>query len=57
MTTHHQLKDYDVFSVKKLEIKPTEKSASEIPKVRGRGSEAFGKNSYLSHLILAESFP
>ena len=41
--THRQLKDYDVFSVKKLEIRPTEKTASKIPKVRG-GSEAFGKN-------------
>ena len=57
--THHQLKDYDVFSVKKLEIRLTEKSGPEIPKGRGAGgSEAFGKkNSYLSHLILAESFP
>ena len=41
--THHQLKDYDVFCVKKLEIRPNEKSASKIPKVRGGGSEAFGK--------------
>ena len=32
---------YDV--LKKLEIRPTEKSASKIPKVRGGGSEAFGK--------------
>ena len=54
--THHQLKDYDVFSVKKLEIRPTEKSASKIPKVRG-GSEAFGKNSYLSNIFYFESFP
>ena len=29
----------------------SEKSASKIPKVRG-GSEAFGKNSYLSHIFL-----
>ena len=35
--TQHQLKDYYVFSVKKLEIRPTEKSASKIPKVRGGG--------------------
>ena len=42
--THHQLKDYDVFSVKKLEIRPTEKSASKIPKVRGgRGVRDFWK--------------
>ena len=54
--THHQLKDYDVFSVKKLEIRPTEKSASKIPKVRG-GSETFGKNSYLSHHFYLEVFP
>ena len=40
--THHQLKDYDVFSVKKLEIRPTEKSASKIPKVRG-GVRGFWK--------------
>ena len=33
--TLHQLKDYDVFNVKKLEIRPTKKSASEIPKMRG----------------------
>ena len=50
-STHHQLKDYDVFSVKKLEISPTEKSASKIPKVRGGGSEAFGKNPNLSHIF------
>ena len=55
--THHQLKDYDVFSVKKLEIRPTEKSASKIPKVRGGGSEAFGKNSYLSNIFFVEVFP
>ena len=32
-------------------------SASEIPKVRGGGSEAFGKNSYLSNIFYEESFP
>ena len=55
--THHQLKDYDVFSVKKLELRPTEKSASKIKKMRGGGSEAFGKNSYLSHIFFSVVFP
>ena len=49
--THHQLKDYDVFSVKKLEIRPNEKSASKIPKVRGE-SEAFGKKLIFEQHIL-----
>ena len=40
--TQHQLKDYDVFSVKKLEIRPTEKSGLNSKSKRG-GSEAFGK--------------
>ena len=41
--THHQLKDYDASSVKKLAIRPTEKSASEIPKVRGGGQRLLEK--------------
>ena len=43
--THHQLKDYDVFSVKKLEIRLTEKSASKIPKVREGGVRGFRKKT------------
>ena len=45
-----------MFSViKTCKKDPLKKSASKIPKVRG--SEAFGKNPYLSHLIYFESFP
>ena len=52
--TYHQLKDYDVFIVKKLEIRPTEKNASKIPKVRGEGGqrEAFGKKLTATYLRL-----
>ena len=50
--THHQLKDYDVFSVKKLEIRPTEKSASKIPKVRGGGVRGFWKKLIFKPHIL-----
>ena len=49
--THYQLKDYDVFSVKKLEIRPTEKSASKIPKVRG-GVRGFWKKLIFKPHIL-----
>ena len=55
--THHQLKDYDVFSVKKLEIRPTEKSASKIPKVRGGGVRGFWKKLIFKPHILYGSLP
>ena len=55
--THHQLKDYDVFSVKKLEIRPTEKSASKIPKVRGRGFRGFWKKLIFKPHIFGRKFP
>ena len=41
--------------IKTCKKDPLKKSASKIPKLRG--SEAFGKNPYLSHLIYFESFP
>ena len=50
--THHQLMDYDVFSVKKLEIRPTERSASKIPKVRGGGQRLLEKKLIFKPHIL-----
>ena len=52
------LKQFKFFFLKFLlnNFGKSEKSASKIPKVRG-GSEAFGKNSYLSILFYLESFP
>ena len=39
-------------------MEKSEKSASKIPKVRGGGrSEAFGKNSNLSHIFYMGVFP
>ena len=52
--THHQLKDYDVFSVKKLEIRLTEKSASEIPKVRGGGQRLLEKLIFKQHFLFGK---